>query len=85
MCVFVCVCVWVPLPRRYHVAKVLSHLQQHAIWRGEAYSTWVIPERASPNGITRAWCYDLGKLRDMHQSAVKSKQALCVCDRTVTS
>ena len=52
-----------PLPRCCHVLRVLKHIQGHAHWKGEAYSTWTIPEKASPKRVTGAWCHDFQALR----------------------
>ena len=43
-----------PMPRGCHIAKVLSYTRWLAKWKGNASSTWSIPERASSIGITNA-------------------------------
>ena len=58
-----------PLARCCHLRRVCTHIQGHVHWKGDAYSTWVIPEKASPNSITGAWCQDFNILQ----------QGLCVC------
>ena len=57
-----------PRQRCCDVWAILQWLQTHAFWKGSQYSSWCLPERFSPNGITGAWCHDLSavcKLWDM--------------------
>ena len=61
-----------PPPQCCRIARVISHIQLTPVWKGEAYSTWVIPEMASqgPSDFTTLW--------DMHRLAVDPNRP-CVC------
>ena len=42
-----------------HVSTTLKRLKNHGFWKGSQYSSWILPKRLSPNGVTGAWCNDV--------------------------
>ena len=48
-----------PRQRCCHVPAILKWLKKHPFWKGPQCSSWVLPERLSPNGVTGAWCNDV--------------------------
>ena len=73
-----------PLPRCCHVARVLSHVQRHAIGRGEAHSTGLFPSRRRPTGSRGPSVMILA-----HSGTCSGWRShprrLCVCGGTVPS
>ena len=63
------------------MARAIHYIRTKAQWKGSAYSTRRMRERASGNGITGTWRHDFCTLQDTYSPA---RECVCVCVSVVS-
>ena len=65
-----------PNKRCVVVANIKRWLESHALWAGDAYSSWMLTYHLTADGINGAWCWDAANLSKLLEPC---SDALCTC------
>ena len=72
-----------PAKRCIVLGKVKAWLQKHAVWKGMAYTSWVLPPNLTVDGINGAWNRDIACIDYVKQASCADatflQTAQCVC------